>query len=138
MTLRWIRPRSVGRAPLPALTGDNHGGATVASLQIPITKAGKKAFVTVNTDTIEAGGDLTDEVFNEIMVQGLKVLLNRGMSKITKESFAGDTEKMNAAVTALRRGLEVAVVTRDIAPRDYDPLRQEQDQIDAANQTFNG
>jgi CHAT domain-containing protein len=37
-------------------------------------------------------------------------------------------EKMNAAVTALRRGLEVADVTRD-----YDPLAQEQAQSDLAN-----
>jgi len=44
------------------------------------------------------------------------------------------TEKMNAAVTALRRGLEVADVARDNTPRDYDPLRQEQEQIAAANQ----
>ena len=44
------------------------------------------------------------------------------------------TEKMNAAVTALRRGLEVADVARDNTPRDYDPLRQEQEQNELANQ----
>jgi colicin import membrane protein len=69
----------------------------VASLQIPITKAGKTAFIEVNTADITEGGDMTEEVLREALVQGLKVLLNRGMSKITKESFAGDTEKMNAA-----------------------------------------
>ena len=69
----------------------------MASLQIPITKAGKAAFITVNTDGVEQGGDLTEAVFREALVQGLKVILNRGMSKITKESFSGDTEKMNAA-----------------------------------------
>lgn len=54
-------------------------------LEIAITKG--KGTITVNTDSLEEGGDLTPEVYREAMIQGLKVILNRGMSKITKESF---------------------------------------------------
>ena len=69
-------------------------------LQIPITKA--KGFVEVDTDSVEEGGDLTAEVFREAMIQGLKVILNRGMTKVTKESFTNaagvyDEEAMKAA-----------------------------------------
>ena len=54
-------------------------------LEIPITKAG--AVITVDTDSVDDGGDLTPEVYREALVQGLKVILNRGMAKTTKESF---------------------------------------------------
>lgn len=69
----------------------------MAQLQIPITKAGKSAFIAVNTDGIEQGGDLTEEVYREAMIQGLKVILNRGMSKLTKEAFKGDEAKLAEA-----------------------------------------
>lgn len=69
-------------------------------LRIPITKG--KDFIDIDTRPIEEGGDLTPEVYREAMIQGLKVILNRGMAKVTKESFAGkdgkvDEEGMKAA-----------------------------------------
>jgi len=69
----------------------------MAELQIPITKG--KGFLTINTDDVEKGGDMTAEVYREALIQGLKVILNRGMSKITKESFEneGGEEAMKAA-----------------------------------------
>lgn len=68
-------------------------------LQIPITKG--KGYIEIDTDSVEEGGDLTPEVYREAMVQGLKVILNRGMTKVTKESFTNaqgvvDEEGMKA------------------------------------------
>lgn len=73
-------------------------------LEIQITKG--KGVIQVNTNGLEEGGDLTPEVYREAMIQGLKVILNRGMSKITKEGFtdnAGnlDEEGMKAAAMAI-------------------------------------
>lgn len=76
-------------------------------INVPITKASSKdepAFIQVNTASPEEGGDITDEVLNEILLQGLKVVLNRGMSKITKESYENDLPAMRAA--ALKKAQE--------------------------------
>ena len=56
----------------------------MAVLQIPITKGGKTAFVTVDTDD---AAQLPDQMLKECLFQGLKSMLNRGMSKITKETY---------------------------------------------------
>lgn len=73
------------------------------TLNVPIVKA--KAVVPVNLD------DLPDDVYREVMLQGLKVVLNRGMSKITIGDL-GDAEKVkeeallkgNANLEALYEG----------------------------------
>ncbi|MBZ5616211.1 MAG: hypothetical protein LAO23_19560 [Acidobacteriia bacterium] len=75
----------------------------MAELQIPVTKGG--GTITVNTADIEQGGDLTADVFREALIQGLKVILNRGMSKITKEAYTNkdgvtDEVKMKADAMA--------------------------------------
>lgn len=69
----------------------------MAKLKVPVTKAGKDAFIEINTDDPAQGGDLPAEVYEEALAQGLKVLLNRGTTKITKASFNGDVEKLKAA-----------------------------------------
>lgn len=69
-------------------------------LQIPITKAGTKDepyFIEVDTDSVEEGGDLTPDVYREALIQGLKVVLNRGMTKVTKEMYENDLPKMREA-----------------------------------------
>lgn len=69
-------------------------------LEIPITKASDKDapyFILVDTDSVEEGGDLTPDVYKEALIQGLKVILNRGMTKVTKEMYEGDTPKMREA-----------------------------------------
>lgn len=56
-------------------------------INVPITKGGS----TVEIDTEK----LPDAVYAEIVLQGLKVLLNRGMSKITKTSTK-DADELKA------------------------------------------
>jgi hypothetical protein len=67
----------------------------MAILNVPITKA--KASLEIDTDK------LPDEVYKEALLQGLKVLANRGASKITKEAYP-EAEEMKAA--ALAKGQE--------------------------------
>ncbi len=67
----------------------------MAIIQVPITKA--KAVLEVDTDK------LPDEVYAEALLQGLKVLANRGASKIVKAAY-DDEADMRAA--ALAKGEE--------------------------------
>ena len=67
----------------------------MAVLQIPITKGGKTAFVTVDTDD---AAQLPDQMLKECLFQGLKSMLNRGMSKITKETSPDTAEREAAAL----------------------------------------
>lgn len=63
----------------------------MAILQVPITKA-KGAFVEIDTDA------LPQDVFTEAVLQGLKVLANRGTSKITKAAYPNADELKAAAI----------------------------------------
>jgi len=72
----------------------------MAILQIPITKA--KGFLEVDTSS-----DLSDEVYAEALLQGLKVLLNRGASKITKETYPVETDLRAAALEKATEQLEM-------------------------------
>ena len=72
----------------------------MAELQIPITKA-KGKFVTIDTDKIPA------EVYTEAMIQGLKVLANRGTSKITAASYPDAEERAAAAVEMAEKQVEL-------------------------------
>lgn len=58
------------------------------SLMVPVTKA--KGMIEVNT------GMLPEHVYREIIIQGTKVLLNRGMTKLTKEAYP-DPDLLKAA-----------------------------------------
>ncbi len=60
-------------------------------LRIPVTKAGKDFFVEIDTNAIPA------EVFEEAVKLGLKDLMGRGMSKLTKAAYGGDEAKLAAA-----------------------------------------
>jgi hypothetical protein len=72
----------------------------MAILQIPITKA--KGFIEVDTTT-----DLPDDVYAEALLQGLKVLLNRGASKITKETYPDEAELKAEAMTKAEEQLDM-------------------------------
>jgi len=72
----------------------------MAILQVPITKG--KSFLEVDTST-----DLSDEVYAEALLQGLKVLLNRGASKITKETYPVETDLRTAAMEKATEQLEM-------------------------------
>jgi hypothetical protein len=59
-------------------------------INVPITKG--KTTIAINTD------DIPDAVYKEIILQGLKTVLNRGMSKITKELYPKEDELKAAAM----------------------------------------
>lgn len=67
--------------------------------RVPVTKAGKEAGIDINLD------DLPDNVYREVVAQGLKVVLNRGMTKITKETYP-QADQLKAA--ALAKATETA------------------------------
>ena len=56
----------------------------MAILRIPVTKAGNKP-IEVDTDT-----DLPDAMYQLALEEGLKILLNKGMSKIATKGLKGD------------------------------------------------
>lgn len=69
----------------------------MAILSIPITKA--KRAIDVETD------DLSPEVYQRALEEGLKVLLNKNMSKITTTGLEGD-KLIEAQDAAFAKGLE--------------------------------
>ena len=74
--------------------------------QVPITKGGKTAYIAVNSAAIEDGGDITEEVMHEVILQGLKVILNRGMTKITGETYPDEKERQEAAMKKAKQTFE--------------------------------
>ena len=60
------------------------------TIMVPVTKG--KAMIEIDT------ASLSDEVYREILLQGLKVLVNRGTSKITKTTYPNDAELKTAAM----------------------------------------
>lgn len=71
----------------------------MAILRIPVTKAGNKP-IEVDTDT-----DIPDAMYQLALEEGLKILLNKGMSKITTKGLEGD-ELTNAKDAAYAKGVE--------------------------------
>jgi hypothetical protein len=67
---------------------------------IPIVKAGKAAFITINTK------DVPDDVYNEAFSLGMKALLNRGMSQVTKETYPKEEERQAKAMEVANSNLE--------------------------------
>lgn len=70
----------------------------MATLNVPVTK-GK---TTIEIDTEK----LPDNVYQEALLQGLKVLANRGASKITKETYPDEDEMKAAAVAKAQEQVE--------------------------------
>lgn len=73
-------------------------------LSVPITKG--KGVIDIDTDA------LPDDVFAEAMLQGLKVLLNRGASKITKEAYPNEEEMKAAAMAKANEQLELVKTSK--------------------------
>lgn len=67
-------------------------------ISVPVTKG--KSAIDLDIDA------LPDEVYKEILIQGAKVLLNRGMSKITKASTKDEAEMNSLAMAAAEKNLE--------------------------------
>lgn len=70
----------------------------MAVLNIPVTKG--KATVEIDTDSIP------EEVYKEALIQGLKVLVNRGTSKITATTYPNGEELKSAAMEAATAQVE--------------------------------
>lgn len=70
----------------------------MAMLNIPVTKA--KGTLAVDTDK------LSDEVLAEIYLQGLKVLLNRGASKVTASTIPDEEARKTEAMAIAEKQLE--------------------------------
>lgn len=62
----------------------------MAIMSVPVTKG--KGNIEINTD------DIPEAVYAEALLQGLKVLLNRGASKVTKETYPVEDELKAAAM----------------------------------------
>lgn len=69
------------------------------SINVPITKG--KASLEVDLTK------LSDEVYKEVVLQGLKVLLNRGASKVTAASIPNEEARKAEAMTVAEKQLEM-------------------------------
>lgn len=76
----------------------------MAVLNVPVTKG--KGTVEIDTDKIP------EDVFAEAMLQGLKVLVNRGTSKITKESYPQEDELKTAAMAKAAEQVELIMTSK--------------------------
>lgn len=73
-------------------------------VNVPITKA--KTTLAVNLD------DIPDDVYTEIVLQGLKVLLNRGTSKVTNSTYPNAEELKAAALETANKQLELVKTSK--------------------------
>lgn len=76
----------------------------MAILSVPITKG--KANIDIELD------DIPLEVYQEALLQGLKVLLNRGASKITKETYPVEAELQAAAMVKAQEQVELVKTSK--------------------------
>lgn len=72
----------------------------MAILNVPITKG--KTTLAIDTDK-----DIPDDMYAEVLLQGLKVVLNRGASKITKETYPVADELKAAAMAKAAEQVEL-------------------------------
>ena len=70
-------------------------------VNVPITKGKTTLPIDINL--------IADDVFAEIVLQGLKVLLNRGMSKVTKETYPVAEEMQAKAVEVAQAQIELVM-----------------------------
>ena len=77
----------------------------MAILQVPIVKA--KGFIEIDTET-----DIPDDVFKEVVLQGLEVVLNRGTSKLTKASTKDEAELKSLAMEKAQEQLELVKTSK--------------------------
>lgn len=72
----------------------------MASLAVPVVKAGKG--ITLDVDTSAC----SEVSYAEALALGMKVLMNRGMSKITAENYPNVEERKAAALTQAQKNLQ--------------------------------
>lgn len=71
----------------------------MAELQVPITKG--KGTIIIDTDAIP------EDVYREALLQGLKILANRGTTKITAETYPNEDERRKAAMEMAEKQKEL-------------------------------
>lgn len=76
----------------------------MSRIQVPITKG--KGFIEVETD------DIPVSVYAEALLQGMKVLLNRGASKITKTTYPNAEELAQAAMAKAAEQMELVMTEK--------------------------
>ncbi len=76
----------------------------MAILSVPITKG--KGAIDIDTSLIP------EDVYAEALLQGLKVLLNRGASKITKETYPVEDELKVAAMAKANEQVEMVMTSK--------------------------
>lgn len=76
----------------------------MAILSVPVTKS--KGSVEIDTDTIP------EDVYKEALLQGLKVLVNRGASKITKASTKDEAELKALAQEKAEEQVELIMTSK--------------------------
>lgn len=76
----------------------------MAILSVPITKG--KGVIDIDTSAIP------EDVYAEALLQGLKVLLNRGASKITKETYPVEDELKAAAMSKAQEQVELVMTSK--------------------------
>lgn len=89
-------------APNEAQASDAPKEAQIVN--VPITKG--KTTLAVAIDDIPA------DVWAEVILQGLKVLLNRGTSKVTKETYTKPAELLAKAVEVANTQLEMVMTSK--------------------------
>ena len=77
---------------------------TIEIINVPITKGKTTMAVTL--------ADIPDDVYQEALLQGLKVLLNRGASKITKELYSNAEELKAAALAKANEQLDLVKTSK--------------------------
>ncbi len=63
-------------------------------IQVPVPKAGKEAFLSVDTDSDIPSTD----IYAYLLMLGLKTVLNRGQSKVTKTDIPDDAKRQAEAM----------------------------------------
>lgn len=76
----------------------------MSEIHVPIVKG--KASLTINTD------DIPEDVYREIVLQGLKVILNRGTSKITASTYPDEEERKAAAMAKAAEQLDLVKTSK--------------------------
>lgn len=73
-------------------------------VHVPITKGKTTLAVSI--------GDIPGDVWAEVILQGLKVLLNRGTSKVTKAGFKSEAEMKAKAIEIAEKQLEMVMTSK--------------------------
>lgn len=87
-------------------TQDEAETGVLKSISVPVTKAKSSVDIVI--------ADIPDDVYQEALALGLKELVNRGMSKLTKAAFKNDEAELAAACLEVAEKNVTKIKTSDI------------------------